>query len=362
VLYSDDLKEMISFFSEHKNYSDSLRKLRIAKQAYIERVRSSDECKNAMEYASEVYSEKKEEEVINQLKEKQYLYRTKELEKIGYIPRETYIDNIDDLISFVDGVYLSERNKSNINNEYDKDIVQKCLKTAYGTIDEALFNVLEHENDYKKLEKLKSLLIDLMKCDGCSNELERYCFQIDKKVGVLKEKERILEAEKKKKKVILIAAIIFSLIIGILLKNGLSTLKESRYKADNLTIKVVSKENDTYNETLADGYRGSGYFYTFGFMITNKGSVDIQSIQGNLDIMSSGGTNLATFTVNWSESIKAGSSSTIYSQINVYKGDNARYIWNNSLSGLKMTFRITSITYADGTRKQYTETKNKPIN
>ncbi len=48
-------------------------------------------------------------------------------------------------------------------------------------------------------------------------------------------------------------------------------------------------------------------------------------------------------------------------QLNVYKGDNAREIWNTNFESLEITFKITSITFGDGTTKNYSDTKNKIV-
>ena len=137
--------------------------------------------------------------------------------------------------------------------------------------------------------------------------------------------------------------------------------KQEGYSADNFSITVVSKTNDSYNETLANGYVGAGYYYTFKFNVKNNNPYTVSKIAGNMDVNNAYGENLATTTVSMSGDLKSDASSSWDIQLNVYKGDEAREIWNTDFELLQITFKITSITFDDGTIKYYGDTRNDVV-
>ena len=174
----------------------------------------------------------------------------------------------------------------------------------------------------------------------------------------IQESERIqrLNEEKQKsqkKKRIIRLAIVSAAIFVIFAIVLLVVINSNGYSADNISIKIVSKINDKYNENLADGYIGAGYYYTFGHVVSNDSPNDIRLIRGTMEVFDSNGNSLSTSTVEMQGKLQAKSSATWNIQLNVSKGDNARKIWNSSLEELKITFRIKAIYFGDGTEKSY---------
>lgn len=135
----------------------------------------------------------------------------------------------------------------------------------------------------------------------------------------------------------------------------------NRYSAENFTLKVVSKTNDKFNESLADGYIGAGYYYTFKFEITNQSPYTTNKIVGNMDVLNSNGKVLSTSVITLTGSLDSGTTKSWDVQLNVAKGDEAKEIWNTPLDLLGITFKITNISFQDGTNKRYSDTKNVVI-
>ena len=135
----------------------------------------------------------------------------------------------------------------------------------------------------------------------------------------------------------------------------------NRYSAENFTLKVVSKTNDKFNESLADGYIGAGYYYTFKFEITNQSPYTTNKIVGNMDVLNSNGKVLSTSVITLTGSLDSGTTKSWDVQLNVSKGDEAKEIWNTPLDLLEITFKITNISFQDGTNKRYSDTKNVVI-
>ena len=80
-----------------------------------------------------------------------------------------------------------------------------------------------------------------------------------------------------------------------------------------------------------------------------------------MDINNSNGKTLATTTIYLSGELAAGEKGTWNVEVNVAKGDKAVEIWNSDFSELEITFKITSITFEDGTTKRYSDTKSEVV-
>lgn len=80
-----------------------------------------------------------------------------------------------------------------------------------------------------------------------------------------------------------------------------------------------------------------------------------------MDIINISGKVLSTAAVTLNGKLESGATGDWNIQLNVKKGDNAREIWNTDFERLEIAFKITGITFEDGTIKTYSDTKNKIV-
>lgn len=191
---------------------------------------------------------------------------------------------------------------------------------------------------------------------------------ITKRIEIIEAQNQLIEQEKiqeeKEKKAKEKRRIIKSyIILGVILLIAASFIINwlSGYSHNKVDISVVSKNNDTFNENLADGHYQAGYFYIFGFEIENNSQHDIKMIGGTMEIFNSNGESLAVSNMELQGKLKSNSTEHWDMRLQVDKSDAARELWDSDLSELKITFRIKKIRFEDGTYKNYSNTQNEII-
>lgn len=359
--YSSDVKPIIDFFERAIDYKDSRKHLKEAKFQYAKRVNSLLDCIQALKYLDEIQDLIGAKELKEKVSNKIVDYRKKELQNkkvasLTYEPSDSY--SLCQIITS-----LTDRTNENKEEllDLDKQIIDLCLEETKSNISKFAIGIIKNENRKSELQKIKSALDKLKQCSiniENFNEINKIINDKINNITIAEEKE----AHKKKvKKITVITSVIVALLTIVIITVSVITTKNAGYSSDNFTIEVVSKTNDKYNESLADGYTGSGYYYTFKFNVENNSPNDVTKIIGNMDVNNSNGKTLVSSTVTMTGTLSSKSDAYWNIQLNVYKGENAREIWNTNFESLEITFKITSITFGDGTTKNYSDTKNKIV-
>lgn len=360
-LTSSRLKEIIDFFSYANDYKDSATYLDLAKTLFLQHVESYSDCLLAMKYLDDIppSDDFNKEDFIDVLKKLATSYRYSELINDGYAVSDNSSLSGDNLLSIIRELIEAEKTDTSGLDEYDCEIIRISKNNALKWLEEKGIEIIRNIVSRNLLIQIKACVSELSNKFDFSKSNDYYD-AIDSRLQILEiqESERIqrLNEEKqkaqKKKRIIRLTIVsaavlvVFAIVLSVIIKsNG--------YSADNISIKIVSKTNDKYNENLADGYIGAGYYYTFGFVVSNDSPNDIKLIRGTMEVFDSLGNSLSTSTVEMQGKLQAKSSATWNIQLNVSKGDNARKIWNSSLDELKITFRIKAIYFTDGTNKSY---------
>lgn len=369
-LTSSRLKEIIDFFSCANDYKDSATYLDLAKTLFLQHVESYSDCLLAMKYLDDIppSDDFNKEDLTDALKKLAASYRYSELINAGYAVSDNNSLSGDNLLSIIRELIEAEKADTSELDDFDSEIVRISKNNVLKWLEENGIAIIRNIDSRNLLIQIKACVSELSKKFDFSKSNDYYD-AINSRLHILEiqESERIqrLNEEKqkaqKKKRIIRIAIVsaavlvVFAIVLSVVIKsNG--------YSADNISIKIVSKTNDKYNENLADGYIGAGYYYTFGYVVSNDSPNDIRLIRGTMEVFDSNGNSLSTSTVEMQGKLQAKSSATWNIQLNVSKGDNARKIWNSSLSELRITFRIKAIYFTDGTNKSYGDTRSVVVN
>lgn len=368
-LTSNDFKKIIIFFEKCIDYKDTPLLLALAKKHFIKSISSFEDCSIALKYIEEMddltYEEKqKQKEYVSDLA---ISFAVIDLSDRGYVailPKELTDENILDVMNKL--LEASKKNTDSLNN-LEKEIVTRCLKEGVEYIEANCSNAVENSSEIEILFEIKDILPVLkeqfneLHLFGIEGDLERKISELDTKNKII-EQERIEKINQEKRKKRFKKMCVFTVLsLVILTLVGSMIYKANGYSADNLDIKVISKTNVKFNENLADGYTGSGYFYTFEFETTNNSPNDIELIRGDFEIFNKDGRTLSSSSLELHCDLNGKSTDTYNVQLNVYKGNAARELWNTELKDLTIKFRVKTIHFEDGTNKNYSDTKNRII-
>lgn len=357
-LYAKDVLPIIRFFEKIGDYKRAKYYLRAAKLEYAKRVNSYADCLQALEYLSGINGNEETRQLEETCKKKLIGFRTRDLQNKGCAPLfydEASIYCLNEIIKSL----VSASKDAKKYGELDDAIIKTCKEQAVSYIEKNFADVVDGEKAKDQLIKTRNALLCLSA--SVVPSFNAFVKHLDAKIGQMTEAER-RAAHKKKviKCTVIIAAVSMVLIVAIIIASAIIR-KNNGYKAEHFTISVVSKTNDKFNESLADGYRDSGYFYTFSFVVDNASPYAIVSLEGNMDIINLSGEVLSTAAVTLNGKLESGATGDWNIQLNVKKGDNAREIWNTDFERLEIAFKITGITFEDGTIKTYSDTKNKIV-
>ena len=357
-LSADDIQPIIAFFEKNIAYKDSEQWLNEAKYQYAKRVSNFYQCMQATEYLNDIAEDRNIDDLKDKVTEQAIDFRMKELQDERIAPLTDEIEDTYTLGCALRSIIDSCRAKQDKLSDFDKMIIRDCSDIAKDCIKNSIKNIVDKEIRESELKRLTDLIKHL-KGDDNFSELFSVCdSSVKKRIAELEKEEK----DRRRKKIIAITAIASSaliiLIIIIRIAMAANAKKQAGYSAEKFTIKVVSKTNDKYNESLADGYVGSGYYYTFRFEVTNQSPYVSDKISGDMDVLNSEGEVLTTSGISLPGVLGSGVTKYWTVQLNVSKGNEAREIWNTPLDFLEITFKITSISFEDGTTKKYSDTKN----
>ena len=358
--FASDVVPIIKFFETAGDYKDSKKYLDEAKFAYARKANSYTEALQGLLYLDEIPHLVGVDKAREQCKLKLIKFRTKDMQNQGYaVPygeEKTAYCFCSVLSAFADTRAMQEGKDF---DEIDKFIIENCENQGFEYINKYGLKIIEHESKKSELIKIKRALYRLSNIP--ISNLDELKSKTEYKIAFIEEQEQeIIRQEKQKKKIKIFSMIAAILAIAIIITT-VKIVKNNGYAADNFSIAVVSKTNKDFNEDLATGYTGSGYFYNFKFEITNNSPNTMKKLTGNMDINNSNGKTLASTKIYLSGELVADEKGTWNVEVNVAKGDKAIEIWNSDLSELEITFKIIEIEFEDGTIKRYTDTKNEVI-
>lgn len=159
---------------------------------------------------------------------------------------------------------------------------------------------------------------------------------------------KIKRQKDKKKKTILsiaiVAFLIFAILFGIISNNV-------KYSANNVDISVLAKNID---ESFYNNLE-----FTLVLEVKNKGSLDILQLVGNFKIYNSNGDCLLADTLTLNGNIKPDNMLQFNVDLNLSDTDKTREIYETDLSGLKMTYQITTIRFENYKEKEYKNSDEK---
>lgn len=357
--YSSDIKPIIDFFASVGDYREAKKYLIEAKYQYALHVNSFADCLQAVNYLGEIKDEKDVREAEIKCVEQARKFRFRELQNKGFaVPIYAEITSITFYSTVTKLIDTYKKDLQDID-DFDKGIIEESRENAIKFILENFGKVLEAENKKAELTKIRDAILI---CSPLKeSEREGMKSRINEKIALIEIAEQQTVRKKKIKKITTIATVLGVFLIIAIIIASVFAIRQKGYAADNFKISVLSKTNDSFNEDLADGYRGSGYFYTFKFEVSNGSRHGITKLEGNMDVNNANGKTLSSSTATLTGSLDSKSTGTWNLQLNVYKGDNAREIWNTEFASLEITFRITSITFDDGTTKYYSDTRNQIV-
>jgi hypothetical protein len=156
------------------------------------------------------------------------------------------------------------------------------------------------------------------------------------------EADRIRRKKQKIKKIIIAASVLVAVIIGIII---FTSVQNAKYSDDNVSVTVVAKngENATYNKL----------HFTLVFEAENTGSIDILQLVGNLKIYNTAGDCLLSDTLTLNGTLKPDNTLQYDVEISLSDTDKNMELFETELSGLKITYQLTSIEFEGYKTKEY---------
>lgn len=368
-LTSEDFAKIIRFFEKCGEYKEAPKLLQLAKMCFIGKVSSFADCLKAIDYLEEIddFTCQERESYKQHLYELAAMFTAKDLMGRGYVVALPQEHSDKNMLAVMEKLLeVSEKSTASLN-ELEKEIVAQRFSQCVAYIEANIQETIKNATDPEALRKIWSLLPKL-KEQFAQIQMQDIESLLNEKVGMLETQRRIvaqqqnLEEQQKKRKERLrkigIWAIVVSLLLGLLV---MGIQKANGYSSKWITIEVLSKTNVKFNEDMADGYVGAGYFYDFILELTNDGPNDVEYIQGQLEILREDGKTLASSSLQMYCDLEAESSVKHKVQLNLRKGTLARELWDTELEDLTIRFRIKEIRFADGTRKEYAKTKSEVI-
>ena len=156
------------------------------------------------------------------------------------------------------------------------------------------------------------------------------------------EADRIRRKKQKIKKIIIAASVLVAIIVGIIIY---TSVQNAKYSDDNVSVTVVAKngENATYNKL----------HFTLVFEAENTGSIDILQLVGNFKIYNTAGDCLLSDTLTLNGTLKPDNTLQYDVEISLSNTDKNMELFETELSGLKITYQLTSIEFEGYKTKEY---------
>lgn len=360
--YASDLEPIIAFFESAGEYKESKRYLETAKFEYAKRVHSYRESVQALIYLDDIPHFVGVDALIEDCKAKLIKYRTQDLQNKGYaVPFGDEITSrcFCSVISALRDTEKREEVGDEELDELDRVLIQDCRDKGIAFINRCGLKIIENESDKQELSKIEHLL-------PCLEEypipgLDAMKKQLRAKLDAIEKKERAVVRNKTIRKIAILSSVAAVVLAVILIIVFSVNAKINGYAADHFTVQVVSKTNEKHNDTGTLVTSESGYSYIFEFVISNAGPHMMTKMKGYMDINNAQGRTLSTVSVDMRGNLESGQQETWNIRVRVEEGDDGAEIWNSDLSALEITFRITYITFEDGTMKYYSDTKNEVV-
>lgn len=349
-LSASDFIDIIEFFDSAEKNDKTIELLDHAKLCFINCVESYEDCLLAVKYVEEIklplFDDKSEAK--SALMRLAYSYRRKELIKSGFVVEVPQTKSEDDFIQLVKSLLL-KNDVYHLFQPFEQEIIRSSRNNAIKYIIDNGKDVINEVTSVSNAKDIQSSLMSLVQ----KGILPSGCFlleHINKRIEFITNEE---QKHKKKQKYIICCSFLvfaFSLICCL-------TFTIRGHSIKNISITVVSKTNDAYNENLVSGHRDSGYFYTFVLDVKNSSPYDVKLIRGDMEVFNKNGDLLSTSSAEIRGNVLRKSSEKYGIQLHTEKGENAREIWNTSLDELKIVFKINAVHFSDGKIKTYRNVK-----
>lgn len=364
-LISKDLLKIINFFDKCGEYKDAPKLLLRAKKLFISTVSSTSDCGIAFKYLEEIddltFEEK--ERYNKKITEAVLFYTIAGLKEKGFLVLPSEEITSEGILSTIKNLLNISRKNQDSLTVIEKDIVSDSLEKCVEYIKSNTFTAIDSAQKKETLCEIRKHIPSLKKTFF---QLQMWDIEnaLDVKIDELTEHERLVaeeldlktkqeNARNRKRKVctfVVVIAVIFGLV-------ALSLYQDRDFSPKNISINVLTKVNDTFNEELSNKHSESGYFYSFDFEVTNKGSEGVKLIRGDLEIVNKQGKVLSTSSLVMRLQLNANSSIRQNVQLNVKTSPSARELWSTDLEDLEISFRIREIHLINGPSKTYVDTK-----
>lgn len=349
-LSASDFIDIIEFFDSVEKNDKTIELLDHAKLCFINCVESYEDCLLAVKYVEEIklplFDDKSEAK--SALMRLAYSYRRKELIKSGFAVEVPQTKSEDDFIQLVKSLLL-KNDVYHLFQPFEQEIIRSSRNNAIKYIIDNGKDVINEVTSVSNAKDIQSSLMSLVQ----KGILPSGCFlleHINKRIEFITNEEQ--KHKKKQKYIICCSFLVFAFSLLCCL-----TFTIRGHSIKNISITVVSKTNDAYNENLVSGHRDSGYFYTFVLDVKNSSPYDIKLIRGDMEVFNKNGDLLSTSSAEIRGNILRKSSEKYGIQLHTEKGENASEIWNTSLDELKIVFKINAVHFSDGKIKTYRNVK-----
>ena len=368
-LTSKDFGEIICFFEQCGEYKDAPALLSLAKRYFILKVSSVSDCAIALKYIEEMHDLTYEERET----QKQFVsnsaisFTLAELKEKGFVVDLPKKHSAENILSVMCKLIKAAAKNADSLTVLERDLIAHYLDEGVEYLRSNCANAIEEAQKKEIVCEIKNCIPKLKKVFA---QLQAWEIEdaLDRKLQELDARDKLAEAElllkskqENARKRVKNVCLFIILIVAVLGAVAAAIHKNNEYSPKNITIEVLSKANETFNDEKASGSVGSGYFYSFDFELTNDGLKDIKLIRGDLEIVNKQGRILSTSSLVMRCDLKANSSIMQVIQLNVEKGPSARELWNTELEDMTISFRIREIHFKNGPQKIYSDTKSTTI-
>lgn len=361
-VYSSDLLDLICFFEKNIDYKNCSLHLMEAKYQFIKGVDSYEDAVQALKYIDELGDYKNVQSLRGCCIDKMKKFRRQQLIGLGLlcdIPVGNSAKTFNKcIVSYISVLKNSREEKL---DEFSTGIVQDGRKEIELYINNNLRSVILSDNNTDELSVLSDNLTALKECGFFVKDYDDIKVALEERISRLNVGSRKAETKHRRAMIVAISIVVAVFIAIAAVVVIFVSIRNNGYAADNFVVSVLSKTNDSYNENLADGYRGAGYYYTFVFRVNNVDGNETSQINGIVAIRNGDGKELAQFNAQFSGQLQRAESKEWNIQLNVRTGNNAREIWNSTLDELTITFKLTQIYFSDGTLRNFEDSVEKEI-
>ncbi len=368
-LSADDFETIIEFFEKAGDYRDSQQLLPLAKAEFCRRISSFEQSAKALQYLDEIPGvEGSEKDAFRQVVlDAGTAFRIEELAKekrTVITPSSVSFASVAKVVADLSQSVVQDLDTL---NDFDRELVCRSQKAAIAFLNAHLGDVIGSATNRAELTGMSDRLRAIqavhyeLRNDDTFERISRRLDELAEKEARAQEVKNRIEAAKRAKEkrngkikgVLLILALIVAVAVLVVVIGG--------YSEKVVTVNVLSKTNVTYNETLVDGHYNAGYFYDFEIDITNDSMNDVDLIRGVWQIENAEGERLCAASAEFQGNFTGRATQTMVFRLNVSKGEAARELWDTQLKDLKITFRIKTICFANGTNKNYSNAPNRVI-